>query len=128
MDRKNFLSKAFTLCVGKSIELLENNTVVKGLESMAEPTGTQAPERPPGAQTNDNKFQELCTGCDACMVACPHNVIMIDNMEKRYPVIYSNEAPCLHCDGYPCVQSCGTRALTMDKINLLSIDKNNSTN
>lgn len=106
MDRKEFFHEAFRRLVGKGLELFEGNPVVEKLEEFAQPK-----HRPPGASKDDAKFRELCTGCDACMAACPVNVVMIDDLEKRYPVIYPETSPCLHCDGYPCIASCPTGAL-----------------
>ncbi|MFT4552432.1 MAG: ferredoxin [Chlamydiales bacterium] len=113
MKRLDFLSKAFTLCVGKGLEALENNKIVSALESLAEekPSDPKKRERPPGAAPT---FTELCTGCDACMVACPVNVIMIENLEARHPLIYPEVSPCIHCDGYPCIASCNTGALSLE--------------
>lgn len=70
-------------------------------------------ERPPGANVDDKQFLKLCTGCDACMVACPHNVVMIEDLERRDPVIYPDEGPCLHCADYPCITACPTGALSL---------------
>ena len=113
MKRLDFLSKAFTLCVGKGLEALENNKVVSALESLAEKKSSdnKTKERPPGAVAS---FTQHCTGCDACMVACPVNVIMIENLTTRHPLIYPEEAPCIHCEGYPCLTACNTGALTLD--------------
>lgn len=67
-------------------------------------------QRPPGAAP-EKEFHQLCTGCDGCMIACPVNVIMIEDMEKRYPVIYPDKNPCVKCYNYPCISSCPTEAL-----------------
>lgn len=113
MKRLDFLSKAFTLCVGKGLEALENNRVVSALESLAEEKSSddKKRERPPGAAPS---FTQLCTGCDACMVACPVNVVMIEDLETRHPLIYPEEAPCIHCEGYPCISSCNSGALSLE--------------
>lgn len=81
----------------------------KGLE-LFEPLG-EGEERPPGALRDEAEFKSRCTGCDACMKACPVNVIMVDDLVKRYPVIYPKTAPCVHCEGYPCIAACPTGAL-----------------
>jgi len=70
-------------------------------------------QRPPGASSIDSEFRKRCTGCDACMAACPVNIIMIEDLTLRHPVIYPEEAPCIHCEGYPCIQSCPTGALDL---------------
>lgn len=113
MDRGEFFSKAMTLLVGGTAEILVNNPILRGLETIADAPGDTRGERPPGAIRPDGDFLASCTGCDACMIACPENVILIDDLEKRYPVIYPEENPCIHCAGYPCIQACATGALVM---------------
>lgn len=111
MDRKEFLSKAFKLCVGKSLTLLEDNPIVNALErSTAE---LKPGDRPPGALP-EPAFKQSCTGCDACMIACPVNVIMIENQESRLPIIYA-ESPCINCPDTPCITACKTGALINPK-------------
>ncbi len=107
MNRKEF----FNQLAGKAAAWISETSVGKVLEVVS-----LVKERPPGAPQSDSKFQELCTGCDACMIACPVNVIMIDNLEKRFPVIYPEEAPCIHCTGYPCIQVCPTGALIVQNL------------
>jgi ferredoxin len=105
MDRKDFFSNALKYSLGKSLSFLTSNPILKFLEDLAEPK-----QRPPGALPEQD-FLNTCTGCDACMEACPPNVIMIEDLEKRHPLIYPEQAPCLHCDGYPCISVCPTGAL-----------------
>ena len=111
MDRKEFFSEAFRKILGRGFELLGDVPVVKALEKMGEDTPRK--QRPPGARSLDKEFRQLCTGCDACMIACPVNVIMIEDLERRLPVIYPDKDPCIRCDGYPCIQSCPTGALSL---------------
>lgn len=108
MDRREFLNQAWKMFLGKAVELISETALGKALDE-----ASQEKQRPPGALTPDHLFQEKCTGCDACMIACPVNVIMIDDLVKRHPVIYPETAPCLHCEGYPCIQVCPTQALQL---------------
>lgn len=101
MDRMGF----FKQLVVKGLEVFDN-PIIAALEKTA-----RIKERPPGAVTPESKFQELCTGCDACMVACPVNIIFIEDLNTRFPIIYPEETPCLHCTGYPCISACKTGAL-----------------
>ncbi|MCB1136266.1 MAG: 4Fe-4S dicluster domain-containing protein [Chlamydiia bacterium] len=111
MDRGEFFSKAFTLLVGKGAALVEDTGIVSVLEDLTTPKPSA--HRPPGASSK-TAFTAACTGCDACMIACPHNVVMVEDMEQRHPLIYPDTAPCLRCDSYPCIAACPTAALAFD--------------
>ena len=100
MDRKDFISKAFQYAVGKGLDLID-----------APETLGISRQRPPGA-LQEGDFQEACTGCDSCMVACPVNVVMVEDLEKRYPVIFPETDPCIQCEDRPCITSCPTTALS----------------
>jgi ferredoxin len=99
MNRKEFFSRLM-------IEVLDN-PVANTLENLAE-----AKERPPGA-VDEAEFKKICTGCDKCMIACPVNVIMIEDRESRLPIIYPEKDPCIHCDDTPCIAACPTGALIL---------------
>lgn len=71
-------------------------------------------ERPPGAHPDERKFLEMCTGCDQCMAACPVNIVMIEDLERRDPVIFPDEGPCIRCEGFPCIKACPTGALSLE--------------
>lgn len=125
MDRKTFFKKAFTLAVGKGLTLLENTPVMKAIEKLEKEaedstSNRRIKQRPPGTLP-EREFLQTCTGCDACMIACPVNVIMIEDMESRLPLIYPLEAPCISCEGYPCIKSCPTGALSGNSDKVLKI-------
>lgn len=111
MDRREFFGELWKRSVTKGIEALEKTGALQKLETLTDPIKK---ERPPGA-VPEKEFQQLCTGCDACMVTCPVNVIMIDDIEKRHPVIYPEKDPCIMCEDTPCVSSCPTGALKLVK-------------
>jgi ferredoxin len=69
-------------------------------------------QRPPGASPTEKEFRTRCVGCDACMIACPVNIVMIEDLRTRLPLIYPEKGPCLHCTGYPCIAACPTGALS----------------
>ncbi len=97
MNRKEFFSRLL-------FELLDN-PISSALEELAE-----TKERPPGALP-EIQFKKNCTGCDRCMIACPVNVIMIEDQETRLPVIYPEKDPCIYCEDTPCIAACPTGAL-----------------
>jgi ferredoxin len=108
MKRSDFFSNAFKYTIGKAARLLEDNPILKSLENYAE---EKTWKRPPGAPTEDLVFQATCTGCDACMIACPFNVIMIEDPESRRPILLP-EDPCRNCPDTPCIKACPTGALS----------------
>jgi len=116
MDRNEFFRHAFKKVVGKGIDILENTQIAEKIESLTK-TSTKSSnqkQRPPGASHDEREFLQKCTGCDACMAACPVHVIMIEDLERRDPIIYPDQSPCIHCPGYPCISSCPTGALNRD--------------
>jgi len=118
MDRKEFFGEAWKKLLKQGLELIGDHPIVQSLEKMAE-----LKERPPGAVLPDALFQELCTGCDACMIACPVNVIMVEDLERRLPVIYPERDPCVYCAGYPCISACETGALNINTPKTLAANK-----
>ncbi len=103
MNRRDFFKELFHL----GFDWMKTHPLLDSLEKLADKR-----ERPPGALADDARFQQTCTGCDACMIACPVNVIMVDDLQKRYPVIYPEKAPCIRCEDYPCIAACPTGALS----------------
>ena len=101
MNRRDFFKELLL----SGFDLIKDHPLVETLEKMGERR-----ERPPGAIA---RFEETCTGCDACMIACPVNVIMIEDLEKRLPVIYPEKDPCVRCEGFPCIAACQTGALNI---------------
>jgi ferredoxin len=97
------------LAVGTGIQVLEATPIGKSLERLGEEP--QVKVRPPGA-IEESLFLKRCTGCDACMKACPVNVIMIEDLETRDPIIYPEKDPCIRCPGFPCIAACPTGALS----------------
>lgn len=73
--------------------------------------------RPPGA-LDEAEFLRLCTRCDACQDACPHDAVTRAPARLRgaagTPVIDPVAAPCRMCADVPCAVACPTGALRPD--------------
>lgn len=66
--------------------------------------------RPPGAVVDG--FFDLCRDCDACVQACPQNIIEID--PQGWPAIRFDAGPCTFCGN--CVEACPTGALDPEQV------------
>lgn len=104
MDRKGFFKELVCLAVDAVEKSPAGSVFTKAVEHPLK-------VRPPGAHPDENEFLNRCTGCDACMAACPVHAIVIDQLEKRDPFLYPKENPCIQCPGTPCVTACPTGAL-----------------
>lgn len=82
--------------------------------AVAAPMLREGPVRPPGA-VREGDFLSLCTRCGDCAQACPYGTVFLFDGEQgalaKTPVLFVNERPCRHCDGYPCAAACETGAL-----------------
>lgn len=63
--------------------------------------------RPPGA-VPEAQFLELCTGCGACVAACPETTL---TSKDRYPEAHPEVHACIMCKDVPCAAACETGAL-----------------
>ncbi len=66
--------------------------------------------RPPGALGDD--FYDLCHNCDACVEACPQNIIEID--AHGWPEVRFDTDSCTFCGD--CATACPTGALDPEKV------------
>lgn len=70
--------------------------------------------RPPRALP-EPQFLDVCTRCEACVDACPHDAIELAGPRFREaegtPVINASKAPCRMCQDTPCVTACQPDAL-----------------
>lgn len=106
MDRQDFLKHGLNWLGLKLIEQTEQATA---------PLRQRTFLRPPGAQA-EALFLSLCTRCDACTAACPHETISVHYgsgpPQDGTPVLLNlNEHPCLMCEDTPCISACPTEAL-----------------
>ena len=72
--------------------------------------------RPPGAVA-ENRFLSLCTRCDACVEACPHDAVhrYVESAGElaRTPVMKPDRRACHMCEGFPCAAACEAGALVV---------------
>ena len=71
--------------------------------------------RPPGARLPDTDYLAACTGCEACVPACPPGAIFMasvgDETPRRVAVLDAERKPCFMCRDLPCIAACTPRAL-----------------
>jgi MauM/NapG family ferredoxin protein len=71
--------------------------------------------RPPGALTPDDAYLAACTGCEACVPACPYGAIFMaeaaEGTGTRVAVLAPARTPCHLCADLPCVPACIPGAL-----------------
>ncbi len=100
------------------------NIIEKQIQKKIPRIGT----RPPGAVLED-EFLLLCTRCNDCMNACPHDVIFKPTFTdaKIYgetPFLALGEKACEFCTDFPCITACTKGALVKtDKIPKIGVAK-----
>jgi ferredoxin len=52
-------------------------------------------------------FPDKCTGCGMCVIVCPHEVLLIQDLK----VVIVDKDACMECGA--CAQNCPTGALTV---------------
>lgn len=106
MDRRNFFRRSF----GKAAEVAVK-TVDKRVAERAKHW-----IRPPGA-IDELDFLLACTRCNACIEACPHDVIFplsarLGADVVNTPALDLLKKGCHLCDDWPCINACEPKALT----------------
>ena len=67
--------------------------------------------RPPGALSPDEKFLAACTGCKACVEACPPKALVFLGEESGIPALVPARQACVLCTELPCIEACPEGAL-----------------
>lgn len=109
LSRKEFLAQGVSFLLGRMQQAIEQST-----QPLA-PLTERRFLRPPGAQA-EIAFLTLCTRCDACTAACPHEALSVHYgsgaPHDGTPVLAHLQAhPCLLCEDTPCITVCPTEAL-----------------
>jgi MauM/NapG family ferredoxin protein len=106
LDRQDFLRQGMRWLMGQ---------VADQVESAVKPLTQRKLLRPPGAQP-EPLFLAMCTRCDACTAACPHEAIAVHYgagaPHDGTPYLWNlSQSPCLLCEDMPCIAACPTEAL-----------------
>ena len=74
--------------------------------------------RPPGAIQNEVQFLSTCGKCGDCVGACPYGAIRsltaVAGAAEGTPFLQPENDPCRWCEDMPCIQACGSGALSRD--------------
>jgi ferredoxin-type protein NapG len=87
---------------------------LSGEASAGEPAREERFVRPPGALSPDEAYLAACTGCEACVPACPPGAIFLAAVGeggRRVAVLDPARTPCRLCPDFPCIAACQPGAL-----------------
>jgi len=74
--------------------------------------------RPPGALSDERRFQAACIKCGECVQACPYDTLRLADVKDGAPVgtpfMSVRNVACEMCEDIPCVKRCPTGALDKD--------------
>jgi ferredoxin-type protein NapG len=101
-------------------DLTRRGLLLGWLRGLPGATESEAPRarwvlRPPGAQP-EHRLRALCDGCGECVIACPHDaVLLLDETTNapNTPVIVPQHRPCRLCVEMWCALTCPTEALVV---------------
>lgn len=112
MQRRFFLQSLITAASTFGVALLPYG--LSRLLSPAQANSFSTHLRPPGANTDDEKFIKDCIGCGLCGEVCPPKCILFDKRqggnEVNTPYINPETKACILCS--KCMEVCPTEALT----------------
>ncbi len=115
--RRDFIEEGFRSLMGHFI---------KSSEKALEPFTKRPFIRPPGAQV-EALFLALCTRCDACTMACPHEAISVhygsgESVDGTPVMANLRNSPCLMCEDIPCIPACPTDALlSLESVEMMNV-------
>jgi ferredoxin-type protein NapG len=82
----------------------------------AVPNRTASLLRPPGARLPDADYLAACTGCEACVTACPPGALFMvqagGETARQVAALDPARKPCLLCTQLPCIAACEPGALS----------------
>lgn len=78
--------------------------------------------RPPGAGS-EKEFLEQCSRCGACVKACPFFALAPQMQANEFdlgtPALRTGQSWCRLCGDFPCINACGSGALSMTRTSAL---------
>lgn len=111
MDRRDFFRRGFSKATEVAVKAVDERASVKAKQWI----------RPPYA-IPEFDFLLACTRCNACIAACPHDVIF--SLAARLgadvvntPAMDLLTKGCHLCEDWPCVNACETKALVLAEPN-----------
>ena len=122
MDRRNFFKQGFDKLAGGAINVAEAHLEHKAKHWI----------RPPYAR-QELDFLLACTRCDACIEACPHQVIFPLPLARGAEVVQTPALDLLNkgchlCEDWPCVDACEPGALEIKLDEADNIGQTDTTN
>jgi len=107
MDRREFFKRGLGRAAEKAVKIVDDKVAQRAVRWI----------RPPFA-IPELEFLLACTRCDACIKACPYDVIFPLSPSNGAEVMNSPALDLLNkgchlCDDWPCVNACETGALKM---------------
>jgi ferredoxin-type protein NapG len=117
MDRRDFFRQGFGKATEVAVKVVDKRVAEKAKHWI----------RPPFA-INELEFLLACTRCNACIEACPHNVIFplaarLGADVVNTPALDLLKKGCQLCEDWPCVNACEVNALVFDSDEQITDDK-----
>ncbi len=105
MDRRNFFRRGLGQVAKKAVQHVDTKVLERASRWI----------RPPFAIA-ELEFLLACTRCDACIKACPHDIIFPLTAKNgadvmNTPALDLLNKGCRLCEDWPCVEACETKAL-----------------
>ncbi len=107
MDRREFFRRGISRVAEKAVTTVDNKISARAVRWI----------RPPYAKA-ELEFLLACTRCNACIEACPHNIIFPLSAKNgadvmTTPALDLLNSGCHLCHDWPCVTACDSSALAL---------------
>jgi len=117
MDRRDFFRRGFGKAAEAAVKTVDKKVAERAKHWI----------RPPYSLP-ELDFLLTCTRCDACIEACPHDVIFplaarLGADVANTPALDLLKKGCHLCTDWPCVNACETKALELENLEDVSLIK-----